>query len=310
MAVSNFFSSLKSQLYYTGTDLYNGWNQPRWLLMRHAARFDAVRSLVKRYTPPPTKAYSVDGASSPFCGPIQIDDAVDGLHEHGFYQGLNLSQEYVKEIIAFAESSPCYGNRKGHRRFLLNEKEAAEARFGEQFHVAGVGNTEVNCPAIQKLQCDPQLLAIAADYLGTDPIHQGNQLWWSFGQQKSDPEATRRSHHFHYDLDDFRFIKVFFYLTDVDSNSGPHMVVPGSHKKKPLSHKWLRRPRPDEDIVAIYGAGSIETLCGKAGFGFVEDGFTIHKAMPPATRDRLLLSISYATRDYGMHRDHMPKASP
>jgi len=49
---------------------------------------------------------------------------------------------------------------------------------------------------------------------------------------------------FHYDLEDYRFIKFMFYLTDVDLFNSPHHIyVKGSHEKKKLGYQFsiLRR---------------------------------------------------------------------
>jgi hypothetical protein len=35
------------------------------------------------------------------------------------------------------------------------------------------------CPAIKKLERDPGLLAIAAKFLGANPVHMATALWWS-----------------------------------------------------------------------------------------------------------------------------------
>jgi len=138
--------------------------------------------------------------------------------------------------------------------------------------------------------------------LGTDPVHIGSELLWSFPLSATPLQRLEAAQVFHYDLDDYRFIKFFFYLTDVDLSSGPHVCIRGSHKNKKFSHQLLgvrSAGKEDKEIVDYYGAENVLTVCGQAGFGFVEDASCFHKATPPDGKDRLLLQIEYAINDYG-----------
>jgi hypothetical protein len=115
-------------------------------------------------------------------------------------------------------------------------------------------------------------------------------------------EQLKAAQVFHYDLDDYRFIKFFFYLTDVDLYSGPHVLIRGSHKNKKLSHQLLGvrcASKPDEDIVGCYGAENLVTICGPAGLGFAEDATCFHKGTLPTQKERLLLQIEFAINNYG-----------
>jgi hypothetical protein len=44
-------------------------------------------------------------------------------------------------------------------------------------------------------------------------------------------------------------------------------------------------------------------MCGKAGFGFVEDTLCFHNETPTSSKDRLLLEIKFAAKDYGIQND-------
>jgi len=236
--------------------------------------------------------------------PIDINQAVRELKTEGFYLGLKLSKELVEEILEFAQTTPCYANRKSNLGFYYHQKKEAEIQTKKDIKVGCYFNTAQLCPAIYKLQNDSQLLAIAAQYLEGEPIHQGNQLWWSFAGESSDWQRRQTAQMFHYDLDDYRFLKFFFYLTDVDHKSGPHICVRASHKYKKFSHTLLRKREKDRDIIDYYGQESLVTICGKAGFGFVEDPLCFHKGLTPTHKDRLLLQIEFATTDYGMQNDN------
>ena len=52
---------------------------------------------------------------------------------------------------------------------------------------------------------------------------------------------------FHYDVDDFKFLKLFFYLNDVDENCGPHVYVKNNGKKN--FKEYINR-RVDDNYVS------------------------------------------------------------
>ena len=114
----------------------------------------------------------------------------------------------------------------------------------------------------------------------------------------------RIASYFHYDVDDYNSLRFFFYLTDVDINSAPHIYVRGSHRKKRFANLLSPfKQRSDEEIVHYYGEENIVKICGEAGFGFAEDTFCYHKATRPKAKSRLILQLQYAMNDYGIHND-------
>ncbi|BAY66022.1 hypothetical protein NIES22_61350 [Calothrix brevissima NIES-22] len=246
--------------------------------------------------------FSVSQSSTCF-EDINVDVVVDSLKKDGFYLGMNLPEEIIQEIVLFAHSQPCYGYRQPHLGFYYHQKELAQSYYGTEFTLAGYFNTALHCPVINQLQSDPKLLAIAAQYLEHEPCHQGNQLWWSFAGESSEQHKRKAFQMFHYDIDDYRFLKFFFYLTDVDVYGGPHICVRGSHKQKKISHLLLPKREKDEEIINYYGEKLLVSIYGKAGFGFAEDTFCFHKGTTPIKRDRLILQIEFGTTDYGMQHD-------
>ena len=107
-------------------------------------------------------------------------------------------------------------------------------------------------------------------------------------ENRLDSQQTIR---FHYDAEGYLLLYFNFYLTDVDALSGPHITVQNSHGRKPLRFLFLSANQSDEEITRRYGTENVVTICGKAGFGFVEDAYCFHKALPPRSRDRLFLQL-------------------
>jgi len=271
--------------------------------MSQVCRLKAGRFIFRSFYPRNSKINQSITNSHSVIENINIDKTVCNLKKDGFYLGINLPQHIVQEILDFALITPCYGNKKSNLGFYYSEKEQAQAQYGKPLVAGSYYNTALLCPAIKKLENDPTLLAIAAKYLETEPVHQGNQLWWSFAVESSIYERRRAAQVFYHDLDDRRLLKFFFYLTDVDLCSSPHVCVRGSHIKRKFSRRFLRGGCSHQEIAGYYGYENIVPICGKAGLGFVEDSLCFHKATPPGSRDRLILQIDFAVKDYGMQND-------
>jgi hypothetical protein len=273
--------------------------------MRNLARFNVGRALIEFLSKISTKVseLSVVSESNTLFPDINVDSVVTSLKKEGLYLGINLTEEIVKEIVWFAYSQPCYGYRQPKLGFYYHQKQLAESYYNQKLALAGYFNTSSLCTAINKLQNDPKLLAIAAKYLEHKPVHQGNLLWWSFTGDITDKERRQSFQMFHYDIDDYRFLKFFFYLTDVDEFNGPHVCIRGSHKHKKLSHLLLPKRETDAEIFNSYGRDSLISICGQAGFGFAEDTFCFHKGTTPVNKDRLMLQVEFGTTDYGMQHD-------
>jgi hypothetical protein len=100
------------------------------------------------------------------------------------------------------------------------------------------------------------LLSLVQSYLGCFPtIYSLNCMWSKF---TSEPFKTQLIHR---DYDDFKFLSLFIYLTDVDENNGPHIYYPKTHKgTEPL----------DKPV----------TITGRKGTAFLADPYGLHHGIP------------------------------
>lgn len=274
-------------------------NKPRWFLMFSTGRIQCLRSLMIFILKRPYKCKIHSNRNSLF-EKLDVDKVVQQLRNNGLYLGVNLPQPLLQEILEFSSSTNYLGNAGSQTYFFLAEKEKEELRHQSKFVSAHHLNPSSECPAVKNLEHDPKLWTIAAEYLETTPVLMKSWLRWTFATEATVSENVKGFFRFHYDLEDYRFIKFMFYLTDVDSSNGPHVCVKGSHKKKKLQHQFsLIRERDDQEIINYYGIESVETICGTAGFGFVEDFYCFHKATLPVHGNRLILEVKFAMNDYG-----------
>jgi hypothetical protein len=230
---------------------------------------------------------------------------VSDLRTNGIAFGLRLPATTVSDILDFAAQRPCYADRAPSNGFHLKDRAAAESALGKPILLAQYFNA-ADCPAIRRLMDDPLLQAIACDYLQSVPTFVGANLWWTFPVQALESDRAEHAHLFHRDVDDFRFFKFFFYLTDVAPGEGAHVCVVASHIRPPISRpsdRWNIRRYTDDEISAQFPPDRILEICGPAGTGFAENTLCVHKGRTPISSPRLLLQLQYALFDYGAMHD-------
>lgn len=93
-----------------------------------------------------------------------------------------------------------------------------------------------DCAAISALRSDPALEAIAAAYLGCPTLASRVRMWWSFPANRVSDAALvdAAQEKFHFDMNGWRTLKFFFYLTPVTEADGPHLGILGSHNRRTL----------------------------------------------------------------------------
>ena len=274
----------------------------RWLFMFVVARFTIGRNLATFLkSDRASKIHDGNNAASIFKD-LDINQVVASINEYGLFSGLQLPQKTLQEILEFAYSAEISVDDNPQLTFKFAEKKEAEVNYNQKILIGNYIDAYSKCLALKKLGDDANLIAIAAKYLGSDPILVRCQMGWCFTGEKEaysqkgligDPLVL-----FHYDLDDYRALKFFFYLTDVDSLSGSHLCIAGSHKKRKLWH-CISRCQSDKNIFNYYDSESIVSISGQAGFGFAEDPFCFHRGSPPVTSHRLMIQLEFALNDYG-----------
>ncbi|MGQ4647945.1 hypothetical protein [Lyngbya aestuarii] len=270
-------------------------------VMRKIGRFELIRDLVRSFSQLSYKSPEISENQASMFQNINADQVVSTMKKDGYYVGLQLPQDLVQELRKLTKSEICYGDRNHNFSFHYNEKEKLEEKIGKKIMLGSYLNYSRNWSAFRKLANDPTLLAIAAKYLGTNPQCIESEIAWSFPVQASWFEQMKAAQVYHYDLDDYRSIKFFFYLTDVDLSSGPHAYIRSTHKNKKLLHQLLGQRCAglgDQNILDNYGPENEVTVCGTAGLGFVGDTCCFHKGSIPTEKERLLLQIEFAINKY------------
>ena len=281
--------------------------------MRVAARFATIRRGVARLVAlrhrtaqrAALKAIGRDMTRSVFRA-VDLPGMISRLRVDGIATGLQMPRETVDKIMRYAVTAPCYADRMERLGFVVHERALAERALEKPILLAQYFNSTQACAAIDQLSKDPALLRIATEFIGAPARFVGANLWWTFPVQASDEDRDRHAHFFHRDVDDFRFLKFFFYVTDVPQNEGAHVCVRGSHHRPPIlrtSDRWKLRRYRDAEIAHTYPEQDVLEICGPAGSGFADITLCVHKGRSPQSQPRLLLQLQYGLFDYGVMHD-------
>jgi len=268
--------------------------RPRWLLVLLLGRILLIRSLERWFSR--DKFTNSDISPSDVVVAEHPDRLVKDIDETGVAKGLRLRSDIVSHILQFAVSTPCTSRIPPIVDFLPSEVDARNRLRERDIPAAYYFDRISRCDEIVKLSDDPLLRSIAGKFIGSNTHHIRTRLWWNFPSSRvtdADLHASAQEK-YHFDLNDFRTIKFFFYLTDVDGGSGPHGYIKGSHKRRALKHQLsVMVGHSTEELEQYYGEDLFETVVGPAGTGFAEDPFIFHCGRKCRDMARLILEIEY-----------------
>jgi hypothetical protein len=268
--------------------------KPSWFFVLVGGRILFIRDLERRWrgarpvtlSAAPVTRLVVDGAEM----------IVEEMERDGVSRRVSLSAPDVQAIRDFADSTLCTTRTAPVQSFLVRDLAAVNARRPRDVIAAYYFESVRLCPAIVAIEGDPFLRDLAEAYIGTPPHHIRTRLWWSFpGNRVSDADLHAAAQNkYHFDLNGFRTVKFFFYITDVDAGAGPHAYVAGSHRHRRLRHQYtLMVGHEERELRDYYGDDQFVEVTGKAGTGFVEDPFLFHVGTSCRDRSRLLLEIEF-----------------
>jgi len=268
--------------------------QPSWIFMFLFARTLVARRIERWLNraayraPAPANGSILDG--------VDLPSVVADLIRDGVHLGLRLPPHLVREIRAFADTTPCF-SRDNQTTGFLHDAVAEVNRLRERDVVAAYYFESVErSPAIVGLAADQGIRSVAAAYLGHDPVLIRIRLWWSFPAERvsdADLHAAAQDK-YHFDLNAWRSLKFFFYLTATNEEGGPHRCIMGSHRRRSLRHQLtLTVGRDEEELRAFYDADRLLTVTGEEGAGFTEDPFVFHTGSLCRKQPRLILELEY-----------------
>lgn len=239
------------------------------------------------------------------------ENYMDTLLERGWVELPSFDQERCDAIQADLDGLSVYQGFTKEKSAPLSVEEARG-----KFNIFNYKDTQVVLkPEPLRFATDPLATAVARTYLKAPPILSTLQCWWSFaGHQATDAQL------YHLDLDDYRFIKQFVYLSDVGPNNGPHAFIEQTHKTKYIEQcaenspdgmdafiKWyMQSLRKTDEEVEKYLPQKPSFITGKRGTRFLALTRAIHKGLAPEEGERLLLQATYCATPY-IQREPSPR---
>jgi hypothetical protein len=156
------------------------------LLMYAFGRFGVVRSfMVWVSSLRSTKA--LPATRPTLLQDVDVDEAARSIREDGFFPGLHLREEVAEQLLTFSSMTTCFGEGDPGLPFHYDDKDIVERQSGKIFKLGKFNHAFSASPVLQALASDPQLLAIARNYLRTEPVLVCARMWWSFAGP-TDPE--------------------------------------------------------------------------------------------------------------------------
>jgi len=194
----------------------------------------------------------------------------------------------LAELRNFAFTTPAYA-LDPDERIPVTEASMPQAKGRYMWRQSDL----IRVSAVQKLVADGALHRIAQDYLGCRPILTSITLW-------VDPvsKETVDAHSYHYDNDGPSFLKFFIYLNDIDTESGAHAFIQGTHGHHKPAQFGRSGIYARDKLLNFYGAENEIVFKGPAGMILAEDTAGFHKGTTPSKGYRLLLQLQFTSLDH------------
>jgi hypothetical protein len=188
----------------------------------------------------------------------------DLLKKQGYVLFENFfDEEQIKSLVDYTKDKPGYNFHVPNRAYNKETKIFSEDL---DWNILSY-NTDVllQNELILKVMTDTKLVSLVQSYFGCMPTIHMLSMWWSV--YTGEIFHTQKIHR---DIDDYKFLTLFVYLTDIDEDNGPHIFYPGTHNGSDnLSGK--------------------KVITGKAGTAVLADTYAWHHGAPLNQGKRLLM---------------------
>ena len=227
-------------------------------------------------------------------GPSKLDS--DGI----VMLGKKLNTAQVEDIWTYLRDKSCRDSHYFHQASgRLSSVDEIRSRGS---HYASYSRaTILNCPHLLDLCNDPAVISLSESYLGCVPTLSGINLFWTFATPESGNVSV-----FHRDQNGFRSVSMYVFLTEVDSDSGPHQYVRSSADYETCREvlnegmnkfvgvdQFFSLPWASNMVEEVFGQ-RVTTVEGAPGTMFITDAYGLHRGVLPKKQDRLLFYAVYS----------------
>lgn len=218
--------------------------------------------------------------------PYDIDIGCEGLKKDGIMCIEDIiSDKHATEMYEYFLSKPCYDFYGRHEEFDVSNVPE-NVKLGR--HTI---KDNLLCPNMIDLVTNEKLTKVASSYLGCPATLSLVLPMWSFPQDINEPINMQL---FHRDADDYKFVKFFVLLSDVELGEGEQMYIRKSHIKNDLPKDMFEIVRySGEQVFKYFSRELAKTITGKSGTSWFADTYGIHRGTVPKNRHRLILQLQY-----------------
>jgi hypothetical protein len=275
----------------TGRTFAVGYRAMRWLHGASDGRFNERCLRVAQLLRPARTPHIAPGFLGEWSAP-EIERLVAALDRDGialFERALPERDCAALEAYARATPAAPMGRRA---KELYDAQRASALRYDfDEHEILRSGEACRIC-------VDGTLASLAAAYFRCRPLYDFAAMWWTTPRGPRD--YAQAAQKFHWDMDRLFFLKFFVYLTHVTPDTGPHVFVAGSHRRKPRALRSDRR-YDDAEVAAHYPREAIRTVCGPRGTIFAADTRALHKGEPVVQGERLVLQVEFTISKFGQN---------
>jgi hypothetical protein len=230
---------------------------------------------------------------------ISIKEIVKKIDLRGYSDSFVLKKKFINEFKNLAINQNNHDLKKIENLESTNifkKKEETNENYLRRLKLHGInrltGYVDLNAKnSISDFLLSSFLLKLAKSYLGSGKISISCSYFISLPKKNlTEKEKISSAQYFHWDNDFQKFLKLYIYLSDVNNDTGPHIFIPFTHKKKIFKHQ-LHRTFSDIDIYDSYS--KVKKFLGKEGSLFFVDSYGLHKGETPKNNNRIMLNIHY-----------------
>ncbi len=231
-----------------------------------------------------------------------IKEITSNLETNGYYIfPQKLPQEIIAQLYEFALHQECIPRPLDNatsntplppRQYDRNNLIASVYDFSAE---ASMNNVNV-----QALLSDHSVLGVAQSYLKSSPKIDPIAFWWSTPFTRT-PQINS-AQLFHFDMDRIKWLKFFFFLTDVTIENGPHVFISKSHRTGAIPRSLLKAGyarHNDEEVFKHFPPEDVKTFTIPKGTILAEDTRGLHKGTPLIQGERLVLELQFSNSQFG-----------
>lgn len=275
---------------------------------------DFFHELVKLNHPPYQMPEKVSGVLGDL-DKQKLQDICSKIEEDGFYLfDHKLSDDIIEELLEIPMTQPAHLRpvEANPKTYDMHKEiqEIYDPNNKKAIRYDYYPDVLLNNTRVQKFLADMSLIALAQEYFKSQPVSDVLGYWihTDFVKESNSMSATK----WHFDMDRIKWIKVFFYLSDMDTERGPHCFVRGSHKTGGIPAELLKRGYArveDHEVEQYYKKEDIIEVVGKKGTIVAVDTRGLHKGKYLLKDHRILFQMNFSDSLFGggYDRHNFPK---